>query len=242
MGLVKSAMADALLTSMWIFTMPFLRIFTLQISASLGVQALPMAAFFITTVLVTLIMFIFTLIGNALGGASFNPTASLAFYAAGLKKDMSPLAIAVRFPAQAAGGVVGVKAILGVLPRELTETMKGPSLKVDLQTGFLAEGLLTFGLCLALLVILFRGPKNPLVKLLLMAATTVGCVGTGAKYTGPSMNPANAFGWAYVNNWHNSWELYYVYWLGPLTGATVAAWVFRFLLSPSPASNKEKKA
>ncbi|KAE8668234.1 Aquaporin SIP1-1 [Hibiscus syriacus] len=242
MGVIKSAMADALLTSMWIFSMPFLRVFTIQISAFLGVQTLPPAVFFITTIVVTLMMFIFTLVGGALGGASFNPTASVAFYAAGLKEDMSLLSMAVRFPAQAAGGVIGVKAIMGFLPRELTETMKGPSLKVDLQTGFLAEGLLTFGLCLALLVILFRGPKNPLVKLLLMAATTVGCVGKGAKYTGPSLNPANAFGWAYVNNWHNSWQLYYVYWLGPLTGATLAAWVFRFLLSPSPASTKEKKA
>ncbi|KAK9017750.1 hypothetical protein V6N11_000754 [Hibiscus sabdariffa] len=242
MGVLRSAMADALLTSLWIFTMPFLRIFTLHISAFLRLQAVPLAAFFITTVLASLMMFVFTLIGNALGGASFNPTASLAFYAAGLKKDFSLLAMAVRFPAQAAGGVVGVKAVLGVLPRELRETMKGPSLKVDMQTGFLAEGLLSFGLCLSLLVVLFRGPKNPLVKVLLMAATTVGCVGTGAKYTGPSMNPANAFGWAYVNNWHNSWQLYYVYWLGPLTGATLAAWVFRFLLSPSPTSSKDKKA
>ncbi|KAL4363152.1 hypothetical protein GQ457_04G006400 [Hibiscus cannabinus] len=242
MGVIKSAMADALLTSMWVFTMPFLRVFTLQISAVLGVQALPLAAFFITTIVVSLMMFIFSLIGNALGGASFNPTASLAFHAAGLSKDSSLLSMAVRFPAQAAGGVIGVKAIMGFLPRELKETMKGPSLKVDPQTGFLAEGVLTFGLCLALLVILIRGPKNPLVKLLLMASTTVGCVGTGAKYTGPSLNPANAFGWAYVNDWHNSWELYYVYWLGPLTGATLAAWVFKFLLSPSPASTKEKKA
>ncbi|GMI74879.1 small and basic intrinsic protein 1A [Hibiscus trionum] len=241
MGVIKSAMADALLTSMWIFTMPFLRIFTLHISAFLGVQTIPLAAVLITTILVSLMVTIFTLIGNALGGASFNPTASLAFYAAGLKKDMSFLSMAVRFPAQAAGGVVGVKAIMRFLPRELKETVKGPSLKVDLQTGFLAEGLLTFGLCLALLVILIRGPKNPLVKLLLMASTTVGCVGTGAKYTGPSLNPANAFGWAYVNNWHNSWGFYYVYWLGPLTGATLAAWVFRFLLSPSPTSTKDKK-
>ncbi|KAE8730275.1 putative peptide/nitrate transporter [Hibiscus syriacus] len=199
MGVIKSAMADALLTSMWIFSMPFLRVFTLQISGFLGVQTLPLAIFFITTIVVSLMMFIFTLIGSALGGANFNPTASVAFYAAGLKKDMSLLSMAVRFPAQAAGGVVAVKAILGILPRELRKTMKGPSL------------------------------------------TTVGCVGTGAKYTGPSLNPANAFGWAYVNKWHNSWQLYYVYWLGPLTGATLAAWVFRFLLSPPPTSTKEKK-
>ncbi|WRX12631.1 Major intrinsic protein - like 5 [Theobroma cacao] len=242
MGVIKAAIGDALLTSMWVFSMPTLRIFTGKIATFLGVQALPLAPLFITTILVSCLVFLFSLIGEALGGASFNPTASLTFYAAGLKKNSSLLSMAVRFPAQAAGGVAGVKAILQVIPGEYKKFIKGPSLNVDLHTGAIAEGVLTFGLSLALLVILVRGPKNPLIKLWLMAASTVGLVTTGSKHTGPSMNPANAFGWAYQNNWHNSWELYYVYWIGPLTGATLAAWVFRFLLSPPPPPSKEKKA
>ncbi|KAH1038084.1 hypothetical protein J1N35_039827 [Gossypium stocksii] len=63
-----------------------------------------------------------------------------------------------------------------------------------MKIGFLVEGLLTFGLCLALLMILVRGPNNLLLKLLLMAISTVGFIGRGANYIGPSMNPANAFG------------------------------------------------
>lgn len=241
MGVIKAAVGDFLLTSMWVFSMPFLRILTAKIAAFLGVQALPFAGLFITTILVSTLVAIFSLIGNAFGGASFNPSASLTFYAAGLKKDFSLLAMAVRFPAQAAGGLAGVKTILGVIPEEYRKIFKGPSLKVDLHTGALAEGVLTFVLSLALLLILIKGPKNPLLKLWLMAFSTVGLVPTGAKYTGPSMNPANAFGWAYVNNWHDSWDLYYVYWIGPLVGATLAGWVFRFLFSP-PTTTKEKKA
>ncbi|XVF00263.1 hypothetical protein REPUB_Repub03eG0270100 [Reevesia pubescens] len=241
MGVIKAAIGDALLTSMWIFSMSFLKIFTGKIATFLGVETLYLAALFITTILVNSMVFIFTTIGDALGGASFNPTASLTFYAAGLKKDSSLLSMAIRFPAQAAGGVAGVKAVLQVIPGEYRKNLKGPSLKMDLHTGFLAEGILTFGRSLALLVILFKGPKNPLLKIWLVALSTVGLVQTGFKYTGPSMNPANAFGWAYVNNWHNFWELYYVYWIGPLIGATLAAWIFRFLLSPPPPS-KEKKA
>ncbi|XVF82254.1 hypothetical protein PTKIN_Ptkin16aG0030800 [Pterospermum kingtungense] len=240
MGVIKAAIGDALLTSMWVFSMPLLRIFTAKIAAFLGVQTLPLAGLFITTILVSTLVAIFTLIGDAFGGASFNPSASLTFYAAGLKKDLSLLAMAIRFPAQAAGGVAGVKAILGVIPDEYRKIFKGPSLKVDMHTGVVAEGVLTFVLSLALLLILIKGPKNPLIKLWLMALSTVGLVPAGAKYTGPSMNPANAFGWAYVNNWYNSWELYYVYWIGPLIGATLAGWVFRFLFSLPPT--KEKKA
>ncbi|OMP09839.1 Major intrinsic protein [Corchorus olitorius] len=194
MGMIKAAMGDALLTSMWVFSMPFLRIFTVKIATFLGVQSIPLAALFITTILVTCKVFTFSVIGEALGGASFNPTASLTFFAAGLKKNASLLSMAVRFPAQAAAGVAGVRATLQVLPLEIKKTLKGPSLKVDLHTGAIAEGVLTFGLSMALLLILFRGPKNMLIKLWFMAVATVGLVTLGGKYTGPSMNPANAFG------------------------------------------------
>ncbi|XVF41114.1 hypothetical protein PTKIN_Ptkin01aG0254500 [Pterospermum kingtungense] len=243
MGVIKASIGDALLTSMWVFSSPLLKIFTSKLFTFLGVQPLSLSAFFITTISATALVSIFTSIGAALGGASFNPAASFTFYAAGLKKDSSLFSMAVRFPAQAAGGATGVMAVLGVIPGEYRKILRGPYLKVDLHTGAIAEGVLTFGRSLALLVILFKGPKNNLVKLWLVSLATAGLVRTGSKYTGPSMNPASAFGWAYVNNWHNSWEMYYVYWIYPLIGAALAAWVFIFLqLSPPPSPTKEKKA
>lgn len=48
-----------------------------------------------------------------------------------------------------------------------------------------------------------------------------------------------AFGWAYVNNRHNTWEQFYVYWICPFIGAILAAFVFRTVFPP-PA--KQKKA
>lgn len=50
-----------------------------------------------------------------------------------------------------------------------------------------------------------------------------------------------AFGWAYVNNWHNTWEQFYVYWICPFIGAVLAAWIFRIVF-PAPAPVKQKKA
>lgn len=47
-----------------------------------------------------------------------------------------------------------------------------------------------------------------------------------------------AFGWAYVNNRHNTWEQLYVYWVCPFVGAVLAAWTFRFIFPPV----KQKKA
>ncbi|XVF20631.1 hypothetical protein REPUB_Repub12eG0017800 [Reevesia pubescens] len=88
--------------------------------------------------------------------ASFNLTASLTFYAAGLKKDSPLISLAICFLAQAAARVVGGKANLQVIPEKYKKNLKGP-LKVDLHSGFLAEGILTFVLSLALLLILTTG-------------------------------------------------------------------------------------
>ncbi|GLT46019.1 hypothetical protein SLA2020_198100 [Shorea laevis] len=240
MGVIKSAVGDAVLTSMWVFSLPLLRVFTGTIAAYLGVGSIPLAGLLITINLITLMVLCFSFVGTLFGGASFNPSSTVSFYAAGLRPDFTLLSMAVRFPAQAVGGVAGAKALLQVMPDKYKYVLGGPSLKVDLHTGAIAEGVLTFVLSLALLVIMLKGPKNPLVKVWLVGAVTVGLVINGAKYTGPSMNPANAFGWAYVNNWHTSWELYYVYWIGPLMASVFAGWVFR-LLFPKPLI-KDKKA
>ncbi|KDP22726.1 hypothetical protein JCGZ_01828 [Jatropha curcas] len=235
-------MADSILTTMWVFSLPFLGIFTSIIASNIGVEPKSIPALFIAINIATPFVLIFSLIGAALGGASFNPTTTVSLYAAGLKPDVSLISMAIRFPAQAAGGVFGAKAILQFMPIKYKNFLKGPSLKVDLHTGATAEGVLSFVFCLFLLIVLVKGPKNFLVKVWLLAVATVGLVVTGGKYTGPSLNPANAYGWAYMNNWHNSWELFYVYWICPLIGATLAAWVFRLLFSFSPPVVKPKQA
>ncbi|KAI3743295.1 hypothetical protein L1987_61001 [Smallanthus sonchifolius] len=80
----------------------------------------------------------------------------------------------------------------------------GPSLKVDLHTGAIAEGVLTFVISFLVLYNILKGPRSPLMKNLMLSMSIVTMVVVGSDYTGPSMNPANAFGWAYVNNRHNT--------------------------------------
>ncbi|KAL5733964.1 hypothetical protein ACOSP7_031825 [Xanthoceras sorbifolium] len=241
MGVIKAAIGDALLTSMWVFIGPFFRVFTAIISTFLGVQTISLLALFISTILNTFLVLIFSLIANFLGGASFNPSATLSLYAAGLKPDASLMSMAVRFPAQAAGGVGGVKAIMQFMPTQYKHMLRGPSLKVDLHTGAIVEGGLTFLRSFALLVIMIKGPRSLFLKVWLVGVATLGLIFAGSKYTGPSMNPAKAYGWAYLNNWHNTWELFYVYWISPLTGAVLASWLFQFL-SASLSTVKQKKA
>ena len=67
----------------------------------------------------------------------------------------------------------------------------GPSVKVDLHTGAIAEGVLTFIMSFLVLFIVLKGPKSPLMKNWMLAMSIVTMVVTGSSYTGPSMNPAN---------------------------------------------------
>lgn len=69
--------------------------------------------------------------------------------------------------------------------------LQGPSLKVVLQIEAMAEGLLTFIVSFIVLFIFLGGPRNPMVKMWLLAMSTVALVVAGSGDTGSSMNLAN---------------------------------------------------
>lgn len=77
------------------------------------------------------------------------------------------------------------------MPKQYKHMLAGPSLKVDLHTGAIAEGVLTFIITFIVLLIIAKGPRNSLVKAFLLATATISVVIAGSSYTGPSMNPAN---------------------------------------------------
>lgn len=99
MGAIKAAVGDTVLTFLWISCASTLGLATSFIAIAVGVQDLPWPPLFITTALVFVLVFVFTFLGDALGGASFNPTGTASFYAAGLGAD-TLLSMALRFPAQ----------------------------------------------------------------------------------------------------------------------------------------------
>lgn len=85
----------------------------------------------------------------------------------------------------------GALAISELMPAQYKHMLGGPSLKVDPHTGALAEGVLTFVITLAVLWIIVKGPRNPILKTWMLSISTVSLVLSGAAYTGPAMNPAN---------------------------------------------------
>lgn len=103
-GAVKAAVGDLVLTFMWVFCSSMLGIVSSAITKALDLQnvsynGFPYPSLIVTTTLVFLLVFLFTMIGNAMGGASFNPTGTAAFYSVGLGSD-TLFSMALRFPAQ----------------------------------------------------------------------------------------------------------------------------------------------
>lgn len=190
MGVVKAAIGDAVVTFMWIFCASTLGAATSIIANSMGAGGL--ASLAITTCLIFVMSVMFGLIADAFGGASFNATGTVAFYIAGAGGDDDTLmSTAVRFPAQAIGAVGGVMALLELMPLEYKHLLEGPSLKVDLHTGAIAEGVLTFVITFVVLVIIIKGPKSFFLKNWMLSMATMVVIVVGSSYTGPSMNPAN---------------------------------------------------
>ncbi|XP_012072811.1 aquaporin SIP1-1-like [Jatropha curcas] len=107
-------MADATLTSLWVFRVPILCVLTSIIASTISLEPKSLSGLFMSTNLSTSFMLTFILEGTALGGARYNPTTTVSLYVVGLKPSgsFSLTTIVVRFPAQAAGGAVGIKTIL----------------------------------------------------------------------------------------------------------------------------------
>jgi aquaporin SIP len=146
------------------------------------------------------------------------------------------------------GAVGGALAILEVMPKKYKHMLGGPKLKVPVETGVVAEAVLTFAITLIVLWAILRGPRNTVVKTFIIIGATIALVMAGGAYTGPAMNPANAFGWAFVSNQHTSWEHFAVYWVGPMIGTIVSVWAFNLLfgahqaLKPSKGGAKPAKS
>lgn len=99
MGLAKTAVADASITFLWVFCMASLGAVSTMLAPSLGMDGPGNGKLYIVFGLVSFLIFLFSALGQALGGASWNPTALVAFAYAGVSKD-SLFSLGVRLPAQ----------------------------------------------------------------------------------------------------------------------------------------------
>ena len=156
-----------------------------------------------------------------ISGAQFNPAVTVALFVLG---KISPVAGIGNIVAQITGAILATAVLASAVPL-------GPS-NYGLTTvafgtepweAVILEATVTFVLVLTILFVAvrYRVPA-PVAALAIPTALAVGLIVSGP-LTGGSLNPARTFGPALLSGeFANHW----VYWVGPMAGALIAALVF----------------
>jgi aquaporin TIP len=168
---------------------------------------------------------------GAISGAHFNPAVTAGFVVTG---RMAPVRGAQYLAAQLAGAALA--SLLVAWPFGFEVVAAGtPALAVAPQWGVLMEAVATFFLVLVIFgtAVDHRAPRSVFPFAIgLTVALDIMAIGP---ITGAAMNPARAFGPALVSGaWADQW----VYWVGPLLGGVLAAFLqHRFLMEPAPSAD-----
>jgi MIP family channel proteins len=168
---------------------------------------------------------------SALGhisGGHFNPAITFGFL---VTRRIKPGGAVVYWLAQLAGAAAAAGAIRGLIPSSLTDPVKlgVPAIGHGLSAGqaFGLEAVMTFFLAW----VVFATAVDPRGTFKSIAGLAIGLTITidilfGGPFTGAAMNPARAFGPQIVgNHWSNGW----VWYAGPILGASIAALMYEFL-------------
>ena len=163
---------------------------------------------------------------GAISGGHFNPAVTVAVRLAG-RIEWSHAVLYVL--AQLGGAVAAGFALAVVLPDPLAADSRlgtpalGPGIGVE--AGIAIEAILTLVLVLTVFgtAIDMRAPKLGGMAIGLAVAADILM---GGPLTGAAMNPARWFGPAAVAG---AWDDWYVWWIGPLIGAIVAAILYRYV-------------
>lgn len=163
---------------------------------------------------------------GAVSGAHFNPAVTFGVWIAGQIPWQRGLAYVL---AQLIGAILAALALGLFFPLDIVRATT-PALAADVSAlnGIVIEAILT----VILLVAVFGtaiDPRAPKVGGLAIGFAVAADILMGGPLTGAAMNPARWFGPAAVSGlWDNS----FVWIVGPLLGAAIAALAYRYLFLP----------
>ncbi|KAI3397381.1 hypothetical protein diail_10831 [Diaporthe ilicicola] len=158
-------------------------------------------------------------------GGMFNPAVAVAMFVTG---GIGLLRLGLVIVAQLLGSIAASALIVGLLPGSGIAATTGLADDTSVVRGLFIEAFLTAEL--VFVIFMLAAEKH--------RATAVAPVGIGlalfiaellgVRYTGGSLNPARSFGPAVVTK--NGFPPYHwIYWLGPILGALLAAGFYKFV-------------
>jgi MIP family channel proteins len=176
---------------------------------------------------------------GGISGAHVNPAITIGMLATGRIKP--PLAVGYLI-AQLVGATVAAFICNAVFPPAVVDQMKlgiplpGSGSEVSTPTILIVEAILTFLLMTSIYgtAVDERGMKVKIGGFAIGLTVTMDILAGGA-ITGASMNPARSFGPALVLG---HFDLHWCYWVGPIIGSVVAAFVYNFVLLPDDSATK----
>jgi MIP family channel proteins len=158
-------------------------------------------------------------------GGHFNPAVTIGFWATRRMGTFDALAYCL---AQLAGAAAAAYLLRWVMPEEIwrAAALGTPDLANGLtrMPGMLIEASLAFLLTL----VVYAGSvhegmvPHPAVGVAAAFMVTAGVL-IGGPFTGGAMNPARVFGPALASR---HWDNHGVYWVGPLVGGVLGAWLY----------------
>ncbi len=159
-------------------------------------------------------------------GGHLNPSVTIAAW---VTKMISGRDAIVYIIAQVVGAIIAGLFVVALYPPALGAVANygTPTLGANTSVfqGIVFEAVMTFFLVFVIFgtIVDKRAPK---LGGLLAGLTVVADVAAGGPFTGAAMNPARAIGPALASGFLANW---YVYWIGPIIGAILAAWIYKYI-------------
>jgi aquaporin Z len=172
-------------------------------------------------------------------GGHINPAVTIGAW---VTKKIGTLDAAGYIVAQVLGAILAGVFLVALYPSAAGMAVHygAPSLAsgTSVLQGIVLEGIMTFFLVTIVFATVIDN-RFPKMGGLFVGLVVVADVFAGGPLTGAAMNPARAIGPALASGFLTNW---YVYWIGPVIGGVLAAWVYNymFLRKKNPRDDKRK--
>jgi len=164
---------------------------------------------------------------GAVSGAHFNPAITFGVWLAGQIPGRRAVSYVI---AQLIGGLAAAWSLRIIFPSSVSPGLGRPTVAsgLDPLAALFIEAVLTVVLLAAVFGTAID-PRGPKVGGLAIGFAVAAGILMGGPLTGAAMNPARWFGPAAVTG---MWDFSYVWIVGPLVGAAIAAIAYRFVFLP----------